>query len=154
MDGSAKVQPFLQSTFNQSSPRFSPDGHWVVYWSNESGRPEIYVQPYPGPGGKWMISTEGGESALWARGGREIFFRSEDKIMVVPVETQPTFKAGTPRMLFQSANYLMGSNYDVAPDGQHFLMIKEKEAPPSSKEVSIVLHWTDDLKGRVPPGKK
>jgi Tol biopolymer transport system component len=154
LDGSAKVQPFLQSTFNQSSPRFSPDGHWVVYASNESGREEIYVQPYPGPGGKWLISAEGGAYPIWARSGREIFFRSEDKIMVVPVETQPTFKAGTPRMLFQSANYLRLANYDVAPDGQHFLMIKEKEAPASSKEVSIVLHWTDELKRRVPSAGK
>ena len=152
-DGSAKTQPFLQSTFNQSSPRFSPDGHWVVYQSNESGRYEIYVQPYPRPGGKWLISSEGGEYPRWALSGREIFFRSEDKMMVVPVETQPTFKAGTPRMLFQSANYLMQSNYDVASDGQHFLMIKEKEAPASSKEVSIVLHWTDELQ-RLAPGKK
>ena len=150
LDGSAKVQPFLQSTFNQGSPRFSPDGHWVAYSCNESGRSEIYVQPYPGPGGKWMISTEGGDYPRWARSGREIFFRIENKIMVVPVETQPTFKAGTPRMLFQSANYLMLSNYDVAPDGQHFLMIKEKEAPASSKEVSIVLHWTDELKRLAP----
>jgi serine/threonine protein kinase len=154
LDGSAKVQAFLQSTFNQSSPRFSPDGHWVVYSSNESGRGEVYVQPYPGPGGKWLISTEGGEYPLWARSGREIFFRSEDKIIVVPVETQPTFKAGTPRMLFRGGNYVMLQNYDVAPDGQHFLMIKEKEAPASSKEVRIVLHWTDELKRIVPSGKK
>lgn len=154
LDGSAKTQPFLQSTFSQSNPRFSPDGHWVVYMSNESGHDEIYVQPYPGPGGKWLISTGGGFFPLWAHSGREIFFRSEDKMMVVPVETQPTFKAGTPRMLFRSANYLMLGNYDVAPDGQHFLMIKEKEAPASSKEVSIVLHWTDELKRLVPTPKK
>ncbi|HEY6945407.1 MAG TPA: protein kinase [Candidatus Acidoferrum sp.] len=154
LDGSAKTQPFLQSTFSQSNPRFSPDGHWVVYMSNESGRDEIYVQPYPGPGGKWLISAEGGSYPLWARSGREIFFRSEDKMMVVPVETQPTFKAGTPRMLFRSGNYLMLWNYDVAPDGQHFLMIREREAPASSKEVSIVLHWTDELKRLAPAGKK
>lgn len=155
LDGSAKVQPFLQSTFYQGRPRFSPDGHWVVYESNETGRPEIYVQPYPGPGGKWMISTEGGIYPLWARTGHEIFFSSENKIMVVPVETQPTFKAGTPRMLFRGGNYLMTlANYDVAPDGQHFLMIKEKEAPASLKEVSIVLHWTDELKRLAPAAKK
>jgi serine/threonine-protein kinase len=154
LDGSAKVQAFLQSTFNQSYPRFSPDGHWVVYTSNESGRDEIYVQPYPGPGGKWLISAEGGSYPLWARSGHEIFFRNDDKLMVIPVETQPAFKAGTSRMLFRGGNYVMLQNYDVAPDGQHFLMIKEKEAPASSKEVSIVLHWTDELKRIVPSGKK
>jgi Tol biopolymer transport system component len=161
LDRSRKIQPFLQSTFNQSSARFSPDGHWVVYSSNELGRPEIYVKPFPGPGGKWMISTEGGSYPMWARNGREIFFREDDKVMTVPVETQPSFKAGTPRLLFRGGGYFgylgsfLGSgNYDVAPDGQHFLMIKEKDAPASSKEVSIVLHWTDELKRRVPPGKK
>ena len=64
LDGSGKIQPFLQATFNQSDAQFSPDGHWVVYTSNESGRTEDYVQPFPGPGGKWVISTEGGSSPL------------------------------------------------------------------------------------------
>ena len=103
-----------------------------------------------------MISNEGGAFPLWARSGREIFFRNEDKVMAVPIETQPSFKAGTPHVLFQSTDYryLGTGNYDVAPDGQHFLMIKEKEASASSKEVSIVLHWTDELKRLAPPEKK
>lgn len=152
LDGSGKIQPFLQSTYNQSQAHFSPDGHWVVYESNESGRLEIFVQPFPGPGGKWMISTEGGTNPLWARNGREIFYRIEDKVMSVPVELQPAFKAGTPRMLFRGGGYVFG-NYDVAPDGQHLLMIKEKEASASSKELAIVLHWTDELQ-RVAPAAK
>jgi Tol biopolymer transport system component len=158
LDGSGKIQPYLQSTFNQFQAQFSPDGHWVVYTSNESGRDEVYVQPFPGPGGKWMISTDGGTYPLWARNGREVFFRNADKMMSAPVETQPTFKAGTPRMLFQGGGYLGGvlglGNYDVAPDGQHFLMIKQKEEPASSKELAITLYWTDELKRRVPPGNK
>jgi hypothetical protein len=101
-----------------------------------------------------LISADGGSYPLWARNGREIFFRNEDKLMVVPVETQPAFKAGTPRMLFRGGNYVMLQNYDVAPDGQHFLMIKEKEAPASSKEVSIILNWTDELKRIAPVTKK
>ena len=160
LDGSGKVQPFLQSPSNQTQARFSPDGHWVAYTSNESGRDEIYVQPFPATGGKWMISTEGGSYPLWAHNGREIFFRNEDKMVSVPVETQPAFKAGTPQTLFRGGGYLgVGSylatgNYDVAPDGQHFLMIKEKDAPASSKEVSIVLHWADELKRIAPVPKK
>jgi serine/threonine-protein kinase len=158
LDGSAKIQPFLQSTFTQWLAQFSPDGHWVVYVSNESGRDDIYVQPFPGPGGKWMISTDGGSFPMWARNGREIFFRNENKMMSVPVEIQPTFKAGTPRMLFQGGGYLgayLGlGNYDVAPDGQHLLMIKEKEAPATSGEVAIIVHWTDELGRRAPAGKK
>ena len=74
--------------------------------------------------------------------------------MNVPVETHPTFKAGTPRLLFQGGNYLGGGNYDVAADGQHFLMIKEKEAPSASKELNIITNWTDELKRRVPPARK
>jgi serine/threonine-protein kinase len=158
LDGSGKIQPFLQSTFNQLLAQFSPDGHWVVYKSNESGRDEIYVQPFPGPGGKWMISTDGGSFPMWARNGREIFFLNEDKMMSVPVEIQPAFKAGTQRLLFQGGGYIGGllglRNYDVAPDGQHLLMVKEKEAPATSKEVAIIVHWTDELTRRVPAGKK
>lgn len=79
LEGSGKIQPFLQSASNQSQARFSHDGHWVAYTSNESGRQEVYVQPFPATGGKWMISTEGGSYPLWAHNGREIFFRNGDK---------------------------------------------------------------------------
>ncbi len=116
------------------------------------------MQPFPGPGGKWMISTGGGVYPLWARSGREIFFRSEDRMMTAPVEIQPSFKAGTARVLFQGGSYLAGylglGTYDVAPDGQHFLMIKEKEAPASSKQLNVILHWTDELKRLVPQEKR
>ena len=104
-----------------------------------------------------MISTEGGNYPLWARSGHELFFRQEDRIMSAPVETQPTFKAGAPRMLFRGGGYLNSylelGNYDVAPDGQHFLMIKEKETSADSKELGIVLHWTDELKRLAPASK-
>src|SRR5215472_4085060 len=161
LDGSGKIQPFLQSKFNQGSARFSPDGRWVVYASNETGRDEVYVQPFPATGGKWMVSTDGGAYPVWAHSGREIFFRSEDRMMSVSVETQPSFKVGTPQMLFRGGGYLgvggshlATANYDVAADGQHFLMVKEKDAPASSKEVSIVLNWTDELKRIAPPAKE
>jgi len=153
LDG-GKVQPFLQSTFNQAGAYFSPDGRWVVYQSIESGRWEIYVQPFPGPGGKWMISTDGGLYARWARNGREIFFRNEDKMFSAAVDTQPVFKAGTPRLLFQGGGYLGLANYDVSLDGQHFLMIKEKEAPASPKELNLILNWPEELKRRVPTARK
>lgn len=154
LDGNARIQPFLQAAFNQSQARFSPDGRWVVYVSNESSRQEVYVQPFPGSGGKWMISTEGGSYPVWARNGREIFFRNDDKMMSVPVEIQPTFKSGTPRLLFQNRAYLGLGNYDVAADGQHFLMLREKEPPASSKELSIIFNWPDDLTRRAPSSPK
>jgi serine/threonine-protein kinase len=154
LDGNFKVQPFLQSSFNLSSPRFSPDGRWVAYMTDESGRREICVQPFPGPSGKWMISTNGGESPRWARSGREIFFFAGDEVMSADVETQPAFKAGTPRALFSAAGYLGYGNYDVAPDGQHFLMIKQEDLSTNPKELNVVLNWSEELERRVPQEKK
>jgi serine/threonine-protein kinase len=153
LDGSGSIQSFLQSTFNQSIPQFSPDGHWVAYMSDESGRREIYVQPFPGQGGKWMISTEGGEYPRWIHSG-EIFFFSGDRLMSVNVETQPAFKSGTPRALFQSVGYLGAGNYDVAPDGQHFLMINREEALTSPRELKAILNWSEELKRRAPTAKR
>ena len=74
-----KAQPFLRTPFNEDAPVFSPDGRWLAYQSNESGRDEVYVQPYPGPGGKWMISSEGGSKLLWASDGRELFYRNGER---------------------------------------------------------------------------
>jgi Tol biopolymer transport system component/tRNA A-37 threonylcarbamoyl transferase component Bud32 len=154
LDGSYKVQPFLQSSFNLNGPRFSPDGRWVAYMTDESGRREVCVQPFPRPGGKWMISTDGGESPRWARNGREIFFFAGDEVMSVGVETQPAFKPGTPRALFSAAGYLGYGNYDVAPDGEHFLMIKQEDISTSPRELNVIVNWSDELARRVPPEKK
>ena len=118
------------NAFNESVPRFSPDGRWLAYISNESGRFEIYVQPYPGPGGKWQISTDGGTEPVWNPNGRELFYRSGDKMMAVDIATQPSFVAGKPRMLFEGPYVptpLTIPNYDVSPDGQRFLMLKPSE---------------------------
>jgi hypothetical protein len=109
---------------------------------------------FPGPGGKWMISTNGGETPRWARSGREIFFFAGDELTSVEVETQPTFKAGTPRALFQAAGYLGPGNYDVTPDGQHFLMIKQEDISNSPKELNVILNSSEELKRRAPSGKK
>jgi len=84
-----KVEPFLPSPFDVKMPRFSPDGRWLAYSSDESGRLDVYVQPYPGPGGKVQISTDGGTEPVWNRNGRELFFRSGNKMMAVDVATQP-----------------------------------------------------------------
>ena len=96
-----KVQPFLRTPYEDTAPRFSPDGKWLAYSSNESGRREIYVQPYPGPGGKWQISTDGGQEPVWNPKGGELFYRSGSKIMAVQVDTKSGFAAGKPQMLFE-----------------------------------------------------
>jgi Tol biopolymer transport system component len=153
-----KRRVFLQTPFNESAPRFSPDGHWLVYISNESGRYEVYVQPYPGPGGKVQISTEGGTEPVWNPSGRELFYRNGNKMMVVDVTTKLSdFRASKPRVLFDGQflpSPATAPNYDVSPDGQRFLMIKAADAgagPPN--QINIVFNWFEELKKRVPPGK-
>ncbi len=145
-----KAQPFLQTPFNEQAPQFSPDGRWLVYASNESGRSEIYMQPYPGTVGKWQLSTEGGKEPLWNRNGRELFYRSGNKMMAVEITTQPSFSAGTPKVLFEGQYQLLTlstPNYDVAPDGQRFLMLKPIE---QAAQINVVLNWFEELKRRVP----
>jgi Tol biopolymer transport system component len=147
-----KVQPFLQTRFNEIAPRFSPDGRWLAYGSDESGRYEVYVQPYPGPGGKWQISTEGGTEPVWARNG-ELFYRNGDKMMAVATNTKTNFSADTPKVLFEGhyATYNAMPAYDVTPDGQRFLLAKTAEQGP--QEISVVLNWTEELKQKAPAAK-
>ena len=114
------------------------------------------MQPYPGPGGKWQISTEGGTEPVWAHDG-EIFYRQENKMMAVETKTQPAFSAGNPKVLFEG-QYVPSlqtmPNYDVSADGQRFLMVKASEQEQSSTQIDVVLNWFEELKRRVPPGKK
>jgi Tol biopolymer transport system component len=144
--GDAKPQPFLDTRFTRGDLQFSPDGKWVAYESNETSRNEIYVVPYPGPGGKSQVSTDGGTQPRWNRNGRELFFRSGAKLMAVNVETGAAFRAGVPRMLFEKAS----SDYDVAPDGKRFLMLKPSAAAAESSDLHVILNWFDDLRRRVP----
>ena len=152
-----KVEPFLRAPFNVTMPRFSPDGRWLAYASDESGRLEVYIQPYPGTGGKSQISTEGGTEPVWNRNGRELFFRSGDKMRAVNIATESGFAAGKPKVLF-SGEYVPApfgtANYDVSPDGQSFLMIKpSKETQAAPTQINVVLNWFEELKQKVPTGK-
>ncbi len=156
--GDRNAQPFLRTPFNEGAPQFSPDGRWLAYMSDESGPYEIYVQPYPGPGGKWQISTEGGTEPKWNPNGRELFYRSGDKMMAVDIATQPGFSAGKPRMLFEGRYQLspvQSDDYDVSRDGQRFLMLKpidQGEGAPT--QINVVLNWFEELKQKAPTGKK
>ncbi len=151
-----KAVPFLRTPFYEAGV-ISPDGHWMAYTSNESGRYEIYVQPYPGPGGKWQISTDGGMDVRWSANGRELTYRNGDKMMAVDVTTQPAFSAGKPKMLFEGP-YVpplqIASFYDVSADGQRFLMIKPVEQAQSATQIMVVQNWFEELKQKVPVGKK
>jgi Tol biopolymer transport system component len=153
-----KAEPFLRTPSNEVQPRFSPDGRWIAYASNESGRYETYVQPYPGPGGKWQISTDGGAEPVWNPTGRELFYRSGDKMMAVDIVTQPGFSAGKPRMLFEGSYEVSAAStpsYDVSTDGQRFLMLKPVEQTQAAPtQINVVLNWFEELKQKVPTGKK
>ena len=154
------MRPFLQGPANESGPQFSPDGHWLAYVSDESGRSETYVQPYPpGRGEQHLISTEGGTEPVWNRNGRELFYRSGNKMMAVDIVTQPSFAASKPRMLFEGPYlpnpFAPSPNYDVSPDGQRFLMIKPTEqAQAAATQINVVLNWFEELKQKVPAGSK
>ena len=148
------ASPFVATAFHEGSPLFSPDGRWLAYVSDESGRNEIYVQPYPGPGVKWPISTEGGTEPRWSADGRELFYRLGDKMMVVEVQSEPTFTSGRPQLVFEGP-YLRDrfatSNYDISPDGQRFLMIKAVEEEEGQQDqINVVLNWFEELKRLVP----
>ena len=143
-------KPFLQTPANESGALFSPDGRWLAYESDESGRWEIYVRPFPGPGGKWQISTEGGVEPVWARSGRELFYRNGDTMMVAAVQTKPTFDAAKPKLLFEkhyeTSPQSFLANYDISPDGQRFLMIKAGEQESAPTQLNVVLNWSDELR--------
>jgi len=158
LKGEQKPQPFLQTPANEFAPMFSPDGHWLAYQSDLSGRSEVYVRSFPDPGGKMQISTEGGTQPMWARNGRELFYRDGDKMMAAAVETTPAFAAAKPRLLFEG-HYETGlglaavANYDVSPDGQRFLMIKASEQESAATQLNVVLNWSDELRRLAPAGK-
>ena len=151
-----KAVPFLRTPFNEIGG-ISPDGHWMAYFSNESGRYEVYVQPYPGPGGKWQISTDGGMDMRWSVNGRELIYRNGDKLMAVDITTQPAFLAGKPKMLFEGPYVPPSPNnsyYDVSADGQRFLMLKPTEQAQAATQIVVVQNFFEELKQKVPTGKK
>jgi eukaryotic-like serine/threonine-protein kinase len=143
---SAKPEVFLDSQFTKAEATFSPNGRWIAFQSNDTGRDEVYVVPYPGPGGKSQVSTDGGSSPRWARSGKELFYRNGDKMMVVDVDSDTKFRAGTPKMLFEKAGA-----YDVSSDGNRFLMVRPA-APlqTQTNEMHVVVNWFRELQERVP----
>jgi hypothetical protein len=140
----------LDARFARGGFQFSPDGKWVAYESNETGRNEVYVVPYPGPGGKSQVSTDGGTQPRWNHNGRELFFRNGDKMMAVNVETGAAFRPGSAYMLFET----VAGDYDVTPDGRSFLMMKQAAVGPggAGSELHVILNWFEELRRKVPLG--
>ena len=149
LSGDHKPIPFLKTQFNQPIGQFSPDGKWVAYVSDESGRNEVYVAPFPGPGGKWQISTVGGTHPRWRRDGTEIFYLASDyKLMTAAVNGKgSSFEVGAVKSLFQTRSPLFANrySYDVSADGQRFLINTAPEQVASAP-ITVVLNWTAGLK--------
>jgi serine/threonine-protein kinase len=160
LDGTHRVRPLVQSSFIERNGIVSPDGRWLAYEANDSGRVEISVRPFPDVNsGHWQVSTAGGTRPLWARSGQELFYVSPTgALMRVGVERSASWSATTPTLLVKEGYFtnpvsLVGRTYDIAPGGQRFLMIKEgggadQTAAPAS--LIVVQHWAEELKRLVP----
>jgi serine/threonine-protein kinase len=145
-------QVVLQTKGNETNPTFSRDGRWLAYASSESGTKEVYVRPFPGPGRRLQVSTDGGFEPVWSRNGRDLFYRRGDAMMAATITTEPVPTAGSPRMLFKGTyaeTDTGGAGYDVAADGR-FLMVQPVEAPQSATSINLVLNWFDELKRTAP----
>ena len=141
----------LDTAFNERAPSLSPDGRWLAYSCDESGRREVYVQAFPDLGAKRQVSTDGGDEPVWSRDGKELFYRHGDDMMAVAVRLRPAFDAEVPRVLFQG-RYLSfpqrpGNNYTVAADGR-FLMVKRDG--PDDPPLTVIVDWTQELLSRLP----
>jgi hypothetical protein len=152
-----RAEPVVSTRFNEGAPALSPDGGWLAYTSDRSGRYEVYVQPYPGPGETVLVSDGGGAWPAWDRSGRELFYKPSMQpasgampLLAVAVRSSPAFAAGPPRILFTTVppccrETVPNRNYDIMPDGQ-FLMMKSVPKPVTPvTQVQIVLNWADDL---------
>ena len=164
--GGPRVQPLLQTPFDQRNAAISPDGGWMAYESTEAARTQIYVRPFPNVAdAHYQISTDGGRTPVWAANGRELFFVNGSALMAVAVQLTPTFSSGNPTTLFEDASILWdgrsigamtGRTYDVARDGR-FLVIKknagssEGKAPAAS--MIVVQNWFEELKAKLAAGK-
>ena len=160
MEGDHPYKPLLQKEYTEFQPQISPDGKWMAYVSSESGNREIYVRPFPDVDkGRWQVSKDGGDSPLWSPDGKELFYRKNDEVIAVSVETEPIFKTVKSETLFQK-NYVSRTGqhftpWDIHPDGKRFLMMKESTGDETTKEtlrptINIVANWFEELKQRVP----
>lgn len=160
----AKAEVLVSTRGPDYGGELSPDGTWLAYHSNESGESQVYVRPFPDvQAGRWQISTTGGTRAAWARDGRELFYLDRDGLLTsVPVQTAVgTFSAGAP-VRVSTTRYVAGASilgldlgaYDVSPDGQRFVMIKDLQdrqgTAPALSHMVIVLNWNQELTERLP----
>jgi serine/threonine protein kinase len=140
MDAAGTVRPLLRTEADEAFAAFSPDGRWIVYTSDESGRSEVYVRPIAGPAGRWQVSNEGGTQPQWALND-EIVYLNGTKLMTVAVKTEPSFTTGTPQVLFERNV----SDFDFASDGR-ILILEAQDQPSSSGRLNVVVNWFEDVR--------
>ena len=169
MEGDREIAELLNDRHWEAEPQISPDGRYVAYQSDESGKGQIYVRTFPDVAkGRWQVSSDGGGSPLWSPDGRELFYLNGDATMSVDVETEPTFKHGNSKILFRgtyrsdTTQKITATPWDIDPSGKRFLMIKPpaattgesttegQAAPAPQPKIIIVLNWFEELKKRVP----
>jgi Tol biopolymer transport system component len=160
MEGDRSPKLFLESRVNLTHAELSPDGHWMAYVSAESGRSEVYVQPYPGPGERALISTVGGTAPIWTANGREIVYISgtleHQQFFSAPIRSVSPFRADPPRLLFEAkqgeySNSTPTRSWDISPDGTKFLLERTKESTDKPVSVmNVVLNWSEELKRLAP----
>jgi serine/threonine-protein kinase len=167
-NGQARVQPLIETPHTEGWAEFSPDGRWLAYASNVSGRFEVYLRPHPGPGATEPVSVDGGRCPAWHRNGRELFFLSlpdpagTQRMMAVDVASGPPLRIGRPRTLFEfnslrdlTFDCSPSRCYDVAPDGQRFYAVQAAGAPPAPvvTHINLIQNSFEELKAKVPAGQ-
>ena len=152
-----KAELFLGTPFLEITPAFSPDGRWLAYSSNESGSNEVYVRPFPGPGGRWQVSTGGGRSPLWSRDGRELLFKTLDKRVMAVTYTAKgdSFAAGKPSLWAETRLRVTGgdpADYDLAPDGKRLaaMVADDADGEKLPTHLTFLLHFFDELRRKAP----
>jgi len=155
LEGDREPEVFLQTPSNEAAARFSPDGRWLAYLSTESGQREVFVRPFPSGDRKWQISTGNSSYARWSPDGKELFYLQDKSMMVVAISAEgSSFSADKPRKLFEARSGLnpSTSGFDVAPDGQRFVMTKaaNEEKDADRTHLTFVFNWFEELKAKVP----
>jgi WD40 repeat protein len=152
LEKGATPRPIIESPAAEENAVFSPDGRFVAYTSNESGRREIYVVPFPGPGGKWQVSNAGGSNPIWARDVRELFYLSGKKLMVVDVTLNPTFDFSPGRELCALPDSVVNVS-DCTADGKRFVVTVARSRDNTANQVNVVVGWFEELRKRLEGNK-
>ena len=159
LDGERTVSALVETEFAENRPRLSPDGQWIAYQTDESGGFEVLVRPFPEiDGGRWEVTTEGGHTPVWSPTGQELFYMVSGTMWAVPVETEPTFRPFNPEVLFRGSYFVPSGNtflpFDIAPDGERFLMRKSGVATLTDDAIEpqlvVIQNWFEELKRLVP----